>query len=207
MSDSRFGGLIVGALAMVLTVAVTISTSAQDKKDNSTATNAAVGTEPAVARSESGSVVAATDSPRPNSPAPAPASSYNWTGGYVGAHAGWGRGRADTTFTPLPNATQFIDMRPTTLSPDPNGSIAGVQAGYNWQTGHFVIGAEADLSWSSMAGTARVSPIIMNNGAAFASNGFLFARQEIKWFGTLRPRAGIAFGRVLIYGTGGLAYG
>lgn len=192
---------------MVLSVAVPISTSAQDKKDNSTATNAAEGSEPPVARSASGAVVAATGSAKPNSPVPPPATPYNWTGGYVGAHAGWGWGRADTTFTPLPNATQFIDMRPTTLSPDPSGFSGGAQAGYNWQTGHFVTGAEADISWSRISGTARVSPIIMNNGSPFPGAGFLITHQETKWFGTIRPRAGIAFDRVLIYGTGGLAYG
>jgi outer membrane immunogenic protein len=192
---------------MVLGVAVPISTSAQDTKDRSTATNAAEGSEPLVSRSESGSVTTAKASARPDSPVPAPATSYTWTGGYVGGHFGWGWGRANTTFTPLPTAAQFIDMRPTTLRQDPSGFSVGVQGGYNWQTGHFVIGGEADISWSRVNGTATVTPIIMNNGTPFPGAGFLTTRQETKWFGTVRARAGIAFDRVLIYGTGGLAYG
>lgn len=207
MRNSLSGGLIVGALAMVLGLAAPISTSAQDKKDSSTATNAAEGSEPLVSRSESRAGAAATGSAVANSPAPPPAISYNWTGGYVGGHIGWGRGRANTTFTPLPNATQFIDMTPTTLRPDPSGFNGGAQAGYNWQTGHFVFGGEADISWSRMSGTRTVTPIIKNNGTPFPGAGFLVAHQDTKWFGTVRPRAGIAFDRVLLYGTGGLAFG
>jgi outer membrane immunogenic protein len=99
-------------------------------------------------------------------------------------------------------------MTPTTLRPDPSGFNGGAQGGYNWQTGHFVVGGEADISWSRMSGTARVAPIIKNNGTPFPGAGFLTAHQDTKWFGTLRGRMGITpTPRVLIYGTGGLAYG
>src|SRR5712691_6521246 len=206
MRNRILGWLIVSGL-VVLGLSAPISTSAQDKKDSSIATNAAEGSEPLVSRSESRAVAVATGSPRPNSPAPAPTTSYNWTGGYVGGHAGWGRGRGNTTFTPLPNATQFIDMTPTTLRPDPSGFSGGAQGGYNWQTGHFVIGGETDISWSRMSGTATVTPIIKNNGTPFPGTGFLVTHQDTKWFGTARARAGAAFGRVFLYGTGGLAYG
>src|SRR5467141_134698 len=173
MRNSLSGWLIVTGLAVVLGLAAPISTSAQDKKDRSTATNAAEGSEPLVSSSESHPVASAIGSAGPNSPAPAPATADTWTGGYVVGHAGWGRGRANTTFTPLPNATQFIDMTPTTLRPDPSGFNGGAQGGYNWQIGHFVIGGEADISWSRMSGTARVAPIIMNNGSSFPGAGFL----------------------------------
>lgn len=204
MRDSLSGGLIV--LALVLGLAVPVSTSAQNEKNSSAVPNTAEGSKPLVARSESPALAAVAGSAT-DSPAPAPATSYTWTGAYVGGHFGWGSGRANTSFTPLPNATTFIDLRPTTLRPDPSGFSGGAQGGYNWQTGHFVVGAEADISWSRISGTARVTPIIMNNGAAFASNGSLITRQDTKWFATVRPRAGVAFDRVFLYGTGGLAYG
>jgi len=207
MRDSLFGGLIVGALAMVLGVAVPVSTSGQEKNDRATASNTAEKGDALVPPSESGPVAAVNGSARSNSPVPAPTPSYTWTGGYVGAHIGLGWGRANTTFTPLPSAVQFVDMTSTTLRPDPSGFNGGVQGGYNWQTGHFVIGAEADISWSRMSGTATVTPIIMNIGTPFPGAGFLVTRQDTKWFGTLRSRAGIAFDRVFLYGTGGLAYG
>ncbi len=201
MRNSLFGGLMTAALALMLALATPHYTSAQDnKKDSATVTHTAeTASEVLVPRSETAT--------KPETPLPPPATSYDWTGGYVGGHVGWGQGRANTTFTPLPNATSFIDLRPTTLRPEPSGFNGGAQGGYNWQTGHFVVGAEADLSWSRMSGTARVTPITMNNGSAFPGAGFLIARQDTKWFGTLRPRAGIAFDKVLIYGTGGLAYG
>jgi len=202
MFNSVSGWLIVSGLALVLGVTAPISASAQDKKDSSTATNGTEGSE-LPARPAAANIGSA----RLNSPAPAPTTSYNWTGGYVGGHAGWGRGRANTSFTPLPNATQFIDMTPTTLRPDPSGFNGGAQGGYNWQTGRFVIGGEADISWSRMSGTATVTPIIKNNGTPFPGAGFLTAHQDTKWFGTVRPRAGIRFNRMLLYGTGGLAFG
>jgi outer membrane immunogenic protein len=206
MRNSLSGWLIVRALAVVLGVAVPILTSGQEKNDRSTAPNAAERSDALFSPSESGSVAAATGSAKPNSPAPS-ATSYTWKGGYVGGHIGWGSGRANTTFTPLPTATQFIDMAPTSLRPNPNGFSGGAQGGYNWQTGHFVVGGEADISWSRMSGTATVTPINRNNGTPFPGSGFLTTHQDTKWFGTVRPRAGVAFGRVFLYGTGGLAYG
>lgn len=205
MRNSLSARLVVRALAVVLGVAVPVLTCGQEKNDRSTATNTAERSDVVVSRSESGSVPAAAGSTQP---APLPsATSSNWTGGYIGGHFGWGTGRADTTFTPLPTAAQFVDMAPTTLRPDPSGLSGGAQGGYNWQTGHFVVGGEADFSWSRMSGTATVTPIIKNNGTPFPGVGFLTAHQDTKWFGTVRLRAGAAFGRVFLYGTGGLAYG
>lgn len=206
MRDSLFGGLVVAALAAVLALAAPHSISAQDTKDSSTATSSTGANELLVTRLER-LASAPTGVAKPDTPLPPPAAAYHWTGGYVGGHAGWGRARANTSFTPLPNAIQFVDLTPTTLRPDPSGFNGGAQAGYNWQSGHFVVGAETDISWSRMSGTATLTPIIKNNGTAFPGAGFLTAHQDTKWFGTLRPRAGIAFDRILIYGTGGLAFG
>ena len=146
MRDSLLGGLALAALAMVLALAAPHSISAQDKKDGSTANNPAEAGEPPNPRSESRLATAVTGVAKPDTPLPAPTNSYHWTGGYVGGHAGWGRGRANTSFTPLPNAVQFIDLTPTTLRPNPSGFNGGAQAGYNWQSGRFVVGAEADVA-------------------------------------------------------------
>ncbi len=206
MRHSLSARLVVRALMLAaLCVAVPTFAFGQEQNDRTILPNADRSGAP-VSRSESGSAGAVTVPTQPNSPAPS-ATSYNWKGGYIGGHIGWGRGRADTTFTPLPSATQFIDLAPKSLRPDPRGLSGGAQGGYNWQTGRFVVGVEADISWSRMSGTAVVTPIIKNNGSAFPGAGFLIARQDTKWFGTLRPRAGIAFDRVFLYGTGGLTYG
>jgi outer membrane immunogenic protein len=72
---------------------------------------------------------------------------------------------------------------------EPNGIMGGGQVGYNWQYGQFVFGAEADLQGSG------------------ANDTFAAFKFSNPWFGTVRGRAGYAMNNVLIYGTGGLAYG
>lgn len=194
------------ALTVVLGVVVPVITYGQARNDRTTARRAFEMRDAPVSGSGSGSVTTATVLARPNSPAPS-AGSYNWDGGYIGGHAGWGRGRADTTFTPLPNAPPFVDMAATSLRPIPRGFGGGAQGGYNWQSGHFVFGAEADITWSKMSGTSTRTPIIRNNGTPLPGGGLLTTHQDTKWFGTVRPRAGIALDRVFLYGTGGFAYG
>jgi len=146
-----------------------------------------------------------------NAPAPKPhshSSSFSWTGIYVGAHFGYGKGNADTSVAPLPTAAIFINLLPQTLHPDPSGVLGGGQIGANWQSGRFVIGAEFDISGSGMDGTKTVTPIIQNNNTPFPGAGFITAHQDTTWLATLRPRVGVAIvPRLLVYGTGGLAFG
>jgi outer membrane immunogenic protein len=82
---------------------------------------------------------------------------------------------------------QWGDVNNTSNSPD--GFNGGVQGGYNWQYGQFVFGAEADFQ------------------ASGASDRFAMWKFTNPWFGTLRGRAGFAMNNILIYGTGGLAFG
>ena len=96
---------------------------------------------------------------------------YNWTGAYVGANLGYQWGSV------------------ANLSLEPAGINGGAQAGYNWQTGQFVVGFETDIQVSS------------------ADDTFALYQYSNPWFGTARGRAGIAFSNVLLYATAGLAYG
>ena len=136
---------------------------------------------------ESGSTGAATLSAKPVPEPTLPPPPGTWTGVYIGGHIGYGWGRANTSFTPLPTAAQFISLAPITLQPDPRGLNGGGQIGYNKQSGKFVFGVEGDLSWSKMSGTHIFLGFPQNNGASW--NGSLTAHQDTKWFGTLRPRA------------------
>ncbi|MBI4274333.1 MAG: porin family protein [Rhizobiales bacterium] len=78
----------------------------------------------------------------------------------------------------------------TTNNPtEPSGIFGGLQAGYNFQSGQFVFGIETDIQLSS------------------ADDVFAPWKFANPWFGTLRGRAGIAFNNILLFGTGGLAYG
>ncbi|RJF69912.1 outer membrane protein [Rhodopseudomonas palustris] len=152
--------------------------------------------------------VAADLAPRPYKAPPPLVVAYNWTGFYLGANAGYGWGTGDTNYDPLPNPVAFIDLAPTTLGLKPKGALAGGQAGYNWQSGAFVGGLEADIQWSDIRADAIVTPIIANNLAPFGAGSYLATSEKIKWFGTVRGRAGFtATDTLLLYATGGLAYG
>jgi outer membrane immunogenic protein len=78
-----------------------------------------------------------------------------------------------------------IDNNPTR----PNGVAGGFETGFNWQNGKFVYGGEADINFSAAADT--FAPWQFSN----------------PWFGTVRGRAGFATDNVLLFGTGGFAYG
>jgi outer membrane immunogenic protein len=136
---------------------------------------------------------------------------YSWTGFYIGGNLGdsWGRSDSDTTLTGLGlGRFAFAHSDPLKL----HGVIGGAQIGYNWQASpNWVYGLEADwqasgenagLSYSdSYAGTGGLLGVV----AAGTANTNYDAK--ISWFGTVRGRIGYALDRVLIYGTGGLAYG
>jgi outer membrane immunogenic protein len=146
----------------------------------------------------------------------------NWTGFYIGGNGGysWGRSRSDVSFVgaggvpivPPPGSA-------TSNSFNLNGGVAGGQAGYNWQTSNWVLGLETDLQWSGERGSANFScaatpPIggVCVPGATFLPAGVtgsgLTVDQKIDWFGTFRGRAGVlVVPTVLLYATGGLAYG
>ena len=142
-------------------------------------------------------------------PAPAPECDFTWTGFYIGGNAGYAWGHADTDFDPRPDPVTFFALEPTTLRPDPSGFIGGGQLGYNYQFNKwFVLGAETDFQGTDIEGQDTRSPIINITGAPNAPGSFLFAHERLQWLGTARGRIGIApICRLLIYGTGGFAYG
>ena len=142
-------------------------------------------------------------------PAPVPECDFTWTGFYLGANFGYGWGDADTDFEPLPDAATFVFLNPTTLHPDPDGWIGGGQIGFNWQWGKWlVLGAEADFQGSDIEGSDREETFDGFSAVPTNPNRFLEAHERMQWFGTARGRLGIApWCRMLIYGTGGFAFG
>ncbi|MHC1727679.1 MAG: outer membrane protein [Syntrophobacteraceae bacterium] len=134
------------------------------------------------------------------------AQSFDWTGPYAGVHLGYGWGDPAMHVDPLPHNFVSPDQAPSKMHLGPTGIVGGVQAGYNYQMGRFVAGIEADFSGSAMSGSQSVSPIPFTDGSTFP--GSVSAHEETNWFGTLRPRLGYTVTpTLLIYGTGGLAYG
>jgi outer membrane immunogenic protein len=76
------------------------------------------------------------------------------------------------------------------------GVIGGLEAGYNWQISQFVLGLEGDFSWSSAKQSAAATSVF---GPSTYNSG-------LNSLATIRGRVGWAFDRVLLYGTGGVAF-
>jgi outer membrane immunogenic protein len=151
----------------------------------------------------------AADMPLKAAPVPV-ASVYNWTGFYIGLNAGYGWGDASSRNDPIDAASQslFAGFNPSAFNTGfhQRGAIAGGQIGYNWQlSSRMVAGLETDLQWSDVHGRDFRTTVI-NTGVLVPFNSI--AERQFEWFGTLRGRLGfLAAPNVLLYGTGGLAYG
>ncbi|MGY8684182.1 outer membrane protein [Bradyrhizobium sp. UFLA05-153] len=146
---------------------------------------------------------------------------YNWSGFYLGGNVGysWGRERDDGSLTGTQSVQVFRTAGPTPVGPpvvttlatapiwgrsNVNGVLGGGQFGYNWQQSNWLLGLEADLQASDEKSTGSVCSAIgcPAGSALFATN------YKLDWFGTVRGRVGwLATPRVLLYATGGLAYG
>jgi outer membrane immunogenic protein len=88
------------------------------------------------------------------------------------------------------------------------GWTAGVQVGCNAQsTPNFVAGVEADFNWSGLKKEILdVFPQVTSANPAFTIGPEAVGiESKIQWFSTFRLRAGFAFDRLWLYGTGGLA--
>lgn len=123
---------------------------------------------------------AAADRPLPRAqewPAYAAPRAYNWSGVYAGLHSGGA----------------FDRFTGTTAKRSRNEVLLGGQIGYNAQIGNTVFGWEGDLS--------------MNGFGKGSKRGGIGPSADMRYLGTVRARAGVAFDRVLLYGTAGLAYG
>lgn len=110
----------------------------------------------------------------------------DWTGVYVGAHAGYGWGHVSRGGA---GVGQF-----GADDGDSDGVVGGAQLGANWQWKGLVLGAEADLSGVDLSSDSATP------------GGVTILHTDVDYFGTARARVGVAFDRVLLYGTGGLAY-
>src|SRR5690606_10779892 len=75
------------------------------------------------------------------------------------------------------------------------GALGGVQAGYNWQHGAFVLGLETDFQFADVKGRIEAPcPVIGCGVPVRASYG-----HDVSWFGTVRGRIGYAADMWMIY--------
>jgi outer membrane immunogenic protein len=131
-----------------------------------------------------------------------------WTGFYVGLNAAYGQGVGQDAVTPLPyGPAPAFDVLAFTYDQKLKGWLGGAQLGYNWQHGPLVLGFETDIDKGKISGDGIVAPLTDLSTLFPISDSFETGHQEIKWLGTVRGRIGAAAGPLMLYGTGGLAYG
>jgi outer membrane immunogenic protein len=129
---------------------------------------------------------------------------FNWTGFYVGGNVGYSWGRSANTAT-ISSLTTGAIIDADTSRNDVNGVIGGAQFGYNWQMSNWVAGFEADIQGSGERGSTNFTCTACGSGGGDITSTLT---QKLSWFGTVRGRAGVLVTpTVLLYGTGGLAYG
>ena len=144
---------------------------------------------------------------------PVMAPAFSWTGCHIGGNVGWARSEHNLS-TVVPSTSNMNGAAVTTITTagntsfDGNGWTGGGQIGCNWQTGlgilggFLVLGVEGDLNFLS-ANASRNTGI--RTEPQFGHLYQSIDEVRMPWLGTARGRVGVAFGPVLLYGTGGLA--
>ena len=128
-------------------------------------------------------------------PALADAEVYNWSGFYAGVNGGYAGGSFGY---PISISGGGIVANASFDFPS-SGFLGGIQTGYNFQSGNWVGGFETDIQVSAVEGRLDLSTLGMTPPD--------FISTQVNWFGTVRPRIGYAFERLLLFGTGGFAFG
>ena len=136
----------------------------------------------------SGGVACAADLPVKAVPMMPPSVVYNWSGIYIGVHAGYGKG--------------MKQWRGPSFDYDVQGFLAGGQIGLNQQIGNWVIGIEADASWSNIRGRQD----LFAGGAVIGQVLTASASTNIDRIVTVAGRLGFAQDRWLVYLKGGAAW-
>ena len=116
---------------------------------------------------------------------------FTWSGLYIGGQIGyaWGSDPIDVAIVGIPVAS-FND--------NPNGVIGGAHLGYNLQIAQWVAGLEGTVDGTSVTGRTSAPVVALRSGVTGSTRSIVQ--------GSIRARLGVAFDRVLIYGTGGAAF-
>ncbi|HEX4113794.1 MAG TPA: outer membrane protein, partial [Stellaceae bacterium] len=77
----------------------------------------------------------------------------------------------------------------------PDGGMGGAHAGYNWQFGPWLLGLEGDAEGGSISGNGAIGTSVYS------------VHSNMDFDASIRGKLGFAFNRVLLYGTGGAAFG
>ena len=137
----------------------------------------------------------AADAPVYKGPPPPASALFNWSGFYVGLHAGYAWAGVSGIYDQLDAAG------PTNLGAlKLDGFVLGGQIGWNWQVNNFVVGVEADASWAH----ARDSMLGSEPVGSGRGPDTITVRRD--YLASIRARLGVTWDRLLIYGTAGLGF-
>ncbi len=139
---------------------------------------------------------------------------FSWSGCYAGGNVGWIRN--DSTLNVKPGGRYLLVFPADLLAamsdkPDlsahGSAATAGVQVGCNWQSANSVFGLEGDFNWSGIKDTVGASfpDIVVGGGSFLATNQTI--THQLDWFSTIRARIGYSLDRLLVFATGGFAFG
>ena len=118
------------------------------------------------------------------------ASTYDWSGPYVGVHAGYLWGDVDVSYEELTNIGGEID-----------GFIGGGLVGFNLQSDNLVFGVEGDFGLTGADGNGSRECIIDID----CTTEIYSYDYDLNWNAHLRGRVGLAMDRTLLFVAGGLA--
>jgi outer membrane immunogenic protein len=139
--------------------------------------------------------------------APAIAPAYDWSGFYLGGNIGGIAQTGTGVSNFFQNSTPDFANNFQPLSPSSSAFIGGVHAGFNWQFARsFVAGVEGDWQWMNSHYLFCRQTDIASAACADNGRGFVYGGSDAKSLATIRGRFGITFDRLMVYGTGGVAF-
>lgn len=125
---------------------------------------------------------------------------YNWHGFYAGGNIGYGWGTAEQSVS-YPGLVGFGIPTSFGASNSMNGFLGGVQAGYNWRAGSFLLGPEIGIQFGSLSGSGTGATTIFPGATVDTT-----VSADHKWNATVGGRLGyLVTERFLIFGEGGWA--
>lgn len=138
-----------------------------------------------------------------------PLDAVSWTGFYGGLNLGLGFARSGFDYSAMDPSSELLLFvyggKPPPGDVFSQGLLGGAQIGFNWEVGSgLVLGLEADYAMSGVEGTANGSTEIGSPEWPVTAT----VTEKLEGFGTVRGRVGfLASDNLMIYGTGGLAFG
>ncbi|MCF6321853.1 MAG: porin family protein [Rhizobiaceae bacterium] len=113
-----------------------------------------------------------------------------WSGFYLGASVGGGWGKSNAFYD------RAGDDHLTRETSNPSGFLGSFTMGYNYQfANRFVLGIEGDLGFMNLSASDKID----------IWDGHIWKSQFGGVWGTVRPRVGYAFEKMMVYATGGVA--